>query len=289
MGRNTANLNPTTRKGFDVIAVSAESKDWTPEIAKLERLSAKAEAIGTPDALKNAADYRRRIGELNAMYEKAVQEIDLVKVIDGGAEIVERKRDWRDTATSAQLTAEYNSWFVKKERPRKDWSEICTAARYRETDPRLLPAQGPYKAVAAWQYQERGLILTGPSGLGKTRAAWLLMRRLHEEGRNILAFDGFGWTANVARAFMDVQNLERWMDGLTYVDMLFLDDVFRGKFTDAQELALWGVIERRTANKMPIIVTLNATGESLKADYGASVEPIIRRMREFCDSVSFNK
>ena len=69
--------------------------------------------------------------------------------------------------------------------------------------------------------------------------------------------------------------------------MLFLDDAFRGRLSDAQELAMLGVVERRTSNGMPIIMTLNQTGKSLLDAHGERIEPIIRRLKEFCDDISF--
>ncbi|MCX6876212.1 MAG: hypothetical protein NTW21_20760 [Verrucomicrobia bacterium] len=62
--------------------------------------------------------------------------------------------------------------------------------------------------------------------------------------------------------------------------------------TEAQEQALHAVFERRAAWLRPIIATMNSTGEMIlarmtetgRADRG---EPLLRRMREFCEVVTF--
>jgi DNA replication protein DnaC len=142
--------------------------------------------------------------------------------------------------------------------------------------------------VTGWRYGRKGLILYGPSGAGKTRSAWLLLRRLFDEGRKIAAFDGFAWFAAVSSAFRDMEQAESWMGRLCAVDIVFLDDIFRGKLTDAQDLALWALVERRAANGKPLIVTANAT-PGLLVGATPQIEPIIRRIKEFCEPVAFGR
>jgi len=166
------------------------------------------------------------------------------------------------------------------------WAATCPPI-YRETDIDRLPDISACMRVLAWQYGERGMILTGDSRAGKTRSCWLLLRGLFDGGRTIRAFDGIGWFFAVGSAFRDMEHAERWLDSLTRVDVLFFDDIFRGRMTDAQDMALWGVIERRMASRKPMIVTTNATGASLEARCGPSVIPIIARLRECCEVVTF--
>lgn len=229
------------------------------------------------------------MSEEKETYEESVRapSLDIGAVIRGEVPFTPRTPDPLEVAEAAKRRAEYERQFAPRSPARVPWTEICRHERYRETVFSQLPLQGAARRVMGWRWQERGLVIHGPSGRGKTRAAWLLLKRLYDEGRSIWPFDGFAWFVEVGRAFRDIETASAWMDSLVAVDVLFLDDVFRGRFTDAQELALWGVIERRTADKRPIIVTLNATGESLEADYGPQVLPIVRRLKEFCDAVVF--
>lgn len=165
---------------------------------------------------------------------------------------------------------------------------------YQQTDPARLPPD-KLAAVTAWKYGPKGLLLVGPTGTGKTRCAWLLVRRLFlEERRRVMYFDGIGWGISVAQAYGEPDTTERWLDRLCRADVLFFDDLFKAKMTEAQEQALYGVFERRAAWLRPVIATMNSTGDMIlarmtdngRADRG---EPLLRRMREFCEVVSFGQ
>jgi hypothetical protein len=75
--------------------------------------------------------------------------------------------------------------------PEQRWAEICppefrTIAEGGRTDVARLTAQCPhFYRIASWKYGDRGLMLRGGTGRGKTRAMWRLLRRLFDEGRTL--------------------------------------------------------------------------------------------------------
>ena len=173
------------------------------------------------------------------------------------------------------------------------WAAICPAL-YRDTVPSRIPDQAQLERVLGWEYNAKGLLLTGPTGAGKTRSAWLLLASLFfDQGRRIKAFDGIGWGIAVSAAYGEPSFTEEWLDQICKSDILFLDDLFKAKMTEAQEQALYGVFERRSAWMRPTIVTMNSTGRMIlermteqgRADRG---EPLLRRMAEFCDVIEFS-
>ncbi|MEO6846710.1 MAG: hypothetical protein ABI254_05600, partial [Chthoniobacterales bacterium] len=60
------------------------------------------------------------------------------------------------------------------------WRAICPPL-YRETDPQRLPASFLH-AIGEWQPGPKGVAFIGTAGMGKTRAAFLLLRRQFDAG-----------------------------------------------------------------------------------------------------------
>ena len=167
------------------------------------------------------------------------------------------------------------------------WEAICPPL-YADTDPRRIP-QAPLAKVMAWECGPRGLVLHGATGKGKTRAAFLLLHRLHfTDRKQVVAFHGNAFSHQCARAFGD-QTGEAWIEKLAETDILFFDDLGKGRFTERVEAELFGLIELRLANLRPVIVTTNFVGDGLAGkltdDRGG---PLVRRLREFCEGITFS-
>jgi len=178
---------------------------------------------------------------------------------------------------------------------------------YRDTVPERIPDQDALKTALSWRptvLQEdgrtwgvnpRGLVLVGEPGSGKTRAAWLLIRRCIFANCGVIPFDGLGWGLAVSSHFGDPENAQDWVGGLCSADVLFVDDIFKAKMTEAQEFAIFGVLDRRAAWKRPTIVTMNASGAALASRASAAagerdrMDAIMRRLGEFSDVVRFAK
>lgn len=165
------------------------------------------------------------------------------------------------------------------------WKKLCPTI-YQETDASRLP-KGPTEEVLAWKFGRRGMVLHGPTGRGKTRAAFLLMERLHLEGRSVAVFHGNDFAHQCAEKFGDCRG-EEWIASLAKEDVVFFDDLGKFKMTERVEAELFGLIEMRVAWARPIVVTANFSGKSLAEkmtdDRG---ESFVRRLKEFCDVVEF--
>jgi DNA polymerase III delta prime subunit len=162
------------------------------------------------------------------------------------------------------------------------WQWLCPPL-YRETDPARLPPV-PLAEVMAWQYGPQGLLLIGPTGAGKTRAAYLLLRRLldEDESRRIIAFGCLDFGHEAARRFREATG-ETWVAGVARADVVFFDDFGKEPLTERVEAELFGLIEYRTAHHLPILATSNLTGAALEAKASADRGgPMVRRLREFC-------
>jgi DNA replication protein DnaC len=164
---------------------------------------------------------------------------------------------------------------------------------FTDTDPAKL-RQDTLKQAMAWKYGRKGLVMIGETGLGKTRTAWLLLRRvLVDDGRDIK----FAWFKDITfgqELGIRYRNetAEEWLQGLAKVPLLFIDDIGKMKLTDRAESELFGIIDQRCENGLPMIVTTNDTGESLKnrmdaANNAGRGAPLVRRLREFCEQIKF--
>ena len=167
------------------------------------------------------------------------------------------------------------------------WKEV-TPKNYQNTDPSALPDHKAFEAAITWEYGSNGLILVGPTGTGKSRTAYLLLQRLMLDGYDVMPFKPLEFGHECIKRFTS-DTWVHWIEYLYTVDVLFFDDFAKEPLTDRVESELFGVIEHRTANKLPIIATMNYTGAAIEdiADHRGPM--IVRRLRDFCDAVSFRR
>jgi len=192
------------------------------------------------------------------------------------------------TCSEKQAAADSRRTVLESKRMRAErWKTICPPD-FIGTDPAKLPCFRQYQAVMAWQHGPRGLILHGATGRGKSRCAWSLIRREYEAGKTVAALDSSAGITYAAKYGESAADVQRWIVRLCRVDVALLDDVFKAKLTDSFEAAIFTIVNERTENRLPLVVTCNDTGDSLKErlspDRGAAM---LRRLREFCNAISF--
>ena len=194
-------------------------------------------------------------------------------------------------ACSDKADAEYTQQQTDQEMAQRlnTFTSQCPPL-YQDTDPSRLYA--PYvQAVDEWKYSPQGLLLVGPAGKGKSRAAWMLLKREIMAGRRC-----YGITATqLAKAAADQWHsraIERYHAEIMLWEakgcsILFLDDLGKQKFTERAETELYDLLEYRTSHKKPTIATSNSDGKSfrqmLSEDRG---EPILRRLQQFSTTIN---
>lgn len=171
------------------------------------------------------------------------------------------------------------------------WRRICPAS-YRMTDPNF-PMMNQALLSGLMQYEPkgdgRGIGLHGPTGNLKTRMMFLVLKKLHFEGRKVFAISA----KRLAKCYSIMYGSDRECDAARHVirrsytaDVLFLDDIGKERFTEHGQAEFYELVERRTSTLRPILWTANATGAELAAmmsiDRGW---PIVRRLEEFCEVV----
>jgi len=175
---------------------------------------------------------------------------------------------------------------------RAAWDVICPAEfRTRleggQTDEaRLLQAQPLLTQVLEHPLGPQGLILRGSTGQAKTRCMFRLIRRyfLTTPRPSIIAMTA-GRFDREARDAAGTFTLSKWFRKLASVDVLFLDDLGKGKWGPATAGQLWELIDDRSANNRPVFITTNFPGDKLVDVLGLdgdTAAPLLRRLREHC-------
>lgn len=148
-----------------------------------------------------------------------------------------------------------------------------------------------YDKVMAHSFKEgRGLCLIGRTGLCKTRFAWALLKReMLANGRTLFASthtklrqDATLMAAEGGKACVTFTLM------ITSADIWFVDDLGKGRNTNAAEELFEHVLDLRTSKHRPCVFTSNETPASLAGLLSEQRgEAILRRMQEFCEVIEF--
>ena len=167
------------------------------------------------------------------------------------------------------------------------WRELCPAA-YHDTAMDKLPDPARVAEILAWNYGPTGLLLYGRTRRGKTRCAWLLVRKVFDSHKSIRTLDSLAGFEYGALFATNAREAGDWVYERCRCGLLFMDDVFKVKLTDSFESAVFAIVDYRLAHRLPIVATLNDTGETLSArmskDRG---EALVARLKEMCEVIKF--
>lgn len=195
--------------------------------------------------------------------------------------------------------AEYARQSILKRQTDVEWGNLCpiefrTISEGGQTDAdRLGMENSQLGKITSHPLGERGLIIRGGTGAGKTRAMYRLFRAYFDKSpRPRLIAITSGQFDRQARDAAGTFTLSQWFDRLAKTDALFIDDIGKGKWTPATSSQFWELVDDRTRNRKPIFLTTNLNGETLVASLGLDrdiAEPLLRRIRENCDVIVMNK
>jgi len=152
---------------------------------------------------------------------------------------------------------------------------------YRETDPLRLAPPADEVLAAPFPDDGKGFLFTGPAGTGKTRTAWMLVRRwMVARDFHVLAMNGVEYARQMGESYAD-GGAEAWHRRIEEVGLLFIDDVFKARMTPALADAIYSMLEARMAWRRPTILTMNAVGRSIREALPPDLQaPVERRLLE---------
>ena len=167
----------------------------------------------------------------------------------------------------------------------ESWNGICPPL-YRENDLSRIP--DALKAAAANWEGKRWLGFAGKAGTGKTRAAFIALRRMHFAGSDCYAITGTQLRRLLSDAYADNQSdraeARQTIKTIRSCRYLLLDDLGKQRFTEAAQEDVFDLLETRAAWERPIIWTTNSGAKDLSNRLSSDrADAIIRRLSEFSD------
>lgn len=160
---------------------------------------------------------------------------------------------------------------------------------YWDNDPDLIKSSR--KDAVFNDAKNRGLYVYGDSGTHKTRTLLCLLAKEYMAGKTIrfISPDQF---ALAAYDFLDKNGTgQTLLEKAGACDVLFIDDLFKRKMTEAQEFFLYCILEKR--GKKKTLITSNIAFSDIPLVFsekgcGNTFEPIMRRLRDNCRVLKFS-
>lgn len=173
---------------------------------------------------------------------------------------------------------------------------------YKQSDwsnPALLPYMHAIERVKSWQNGPLGIIASGPTGRGKTRAISELYRRLScDEGLDVRFWYAGDWFSSLQQEIRyGRDDAKYWVENCAKHKIVILDDLGQEAVTTARAewAAAWffRFLDLRIGAKLPLIVSTNLTANQIAGEHSAQKgirhEPLIRRLLELGEVVKFEE
>ena len=146
----------------------------------------------------------------------------------------------------------------------------------------------------AWRYvnrfthnpeENKGLLLYGPTGTGKTFYACCIANALIDRGISCLA-TCFTRVSNTL--FGMKEGKQEYIDSLNAPALLVLDDLAAERNTEYMQELVFSIIDARYRAGKPVIITTNLTAQEFNYPADMQKKRIYSRLFEMCDFVEVN-
>lgn len=170
---------------------------------------------------------------------------------------------------------------------------------YLDTDwqhPSMKANRVQIERIKSWQFGKRGILASGPTGLGKTRAITALYRRLAcEEGRDVRYFNAADFFASLgAQVKYGRDDAQGWVKSIATRSIFILDDLGQEAVQKSQEewAQSWffRFLDIRREHGLPLILTTNLSAPQIAGRHDRQnlrADPLLQRLLDLCEVVKF--
>lgn len=169
------------------------------------------------------------------------------------------------------------------------YEPIGIPVEYTKTIIEKIPCERMQKVASTWSGWDNGrsILLHGTTRVGKTRAAWEITRRFWKtlyKKQTMMTMRGF--ERMIEEGFQNNDHSKR-LDELIKTPFLYIDDLGKERTTQRVACDLFAVIDERTINHRPTVITTNFTSAGLLGRFddqelGAA---LIGRFRDYFDII----
>lgn len=170
------------------------------------------------------------------------------------------------------------------------WEYLCPPEFQKELNPKAPGFhKGRLDRILGWRYGETGLLVRGPTHRCKTRFIYQLLYREHLAGRKVMSYLHSDFRRTIsALASSSGSDLARFVIKLVETEILFLDDLGKGKSTPTADESLFSLIDGRNRACRPTLFTMNGTLDTLAANISLEYrEPLLSRIRAKTEEIVF--
>lgn len=111
--------------------------------------------------------------------------------------------------------------------------------------------------------RQNSIMLMGQVGSGKTHLAMAISNTLLDSSVGVIYMPYRSIITKIKQSITDEENYQREVNKYKEAQVLFIDDLFKGRITEADINVMFEIVDYRYFKKLPIIVTTEKTIDEL--------------------------